>query len=202
MSDDVLGGESPDDAVSAQYEQQAVDAVRDLFGQQPRRVFFARQVEVLLEGPFFHWVTKRAIATLIAEGLVVSERARLGNGSEITLLWHRSHRYPRREARALLRLVDEYSAPSVGSALGAHAELLLIEGFALRGFEILGRDIRGFAGRQWVETGHDLDMIVRRDGFGYGVEVKNQLGYMDHANFRSRFDWRATWAYDRCSSCG
>ena len=180
MTDDVLGGEAPDHDVAAQYEERALDAVRSMFTAQPRRVLFARQVEVLHEGPFFHWVTKRAITTLIDEGLIVSEKVPLANGSDITLLWHRSYRYPRRESKAVVELVDEYSAQAVGSAIGSHAELLLIEVLALNGFQLLGRDTREFGGLVWTETGHDLDMVVRRDEVGYGIEVKNQLGYMDH----------------------
>jgi hypothetical protein len=38
-------------------------------------------------------------------------------------------------------------------------------------------------GTQWTETGHDLDFLIQRDGVRYGVEVKNQLGYIDQTEF-------------------
>ena len=34
-----------------------------------------------------------------------------------------------------------------------------------------------------TETGHDLDFIFEKDGVGYGVEVKNTLGYLDVDEF-------------------
>lgn len=38
-------------------------------------------------------------------------------------------------------------------------------------------------GRHWEETNHDLDRLVERDGEQYGVEIKNQLGYIDQTEF-------------------
>jgi hypothetical protein len=35
----------------------------------------------------------------------------------------------------------------------------------------------------WVETNHNLDRLVERDGVRYGVEIKNQLGYIDQTEF-------------------
>ena len=41
--------------------------------------------------------------------------------------------------KAVVNLVDEYSVQAVGSAIGSQAELLLIEGLALSGFQLLVR---------------------------------------------------------------
>lgn len=36
---------------------------------------------------------------------------------------------------------------------------------------------------KWDRSGHDLDFVFERDGQGYGVEVKNTLGYLDAEEF-------------------
>jgi predicted RecB family endonuclease len=38
--------------------------------------------------------------------------------------------------------------------------------------------------RAWTDTNHDLDFLIVRDGVRYGVEVKNQLGYIDQTEFQ------------------
>ena len=37
-----------------------------------------------------------------------------------------------------------------------------------------------------METDHNLDFIFEKDGVGYGVEVKNTLGYMDYKEFQTK----------------
>ncbi len=54
-----------------------------LFEENPERVFFGRQIEVLLEKEFFHWITARALAELIAEGRIKSEKVALPTGIEV-----------------------------------------------------------------------------------------------------------------------
>ena len=39
--------------------------------------------------------------------------------------------------------------------------------------------MREVDGREWAETEHDLDRLIERDGERYGVEIKNQLAYID-----------------------
>jgi hypothetical protein len=36
----------------------------------------------------------------------------------------------------------------------------------------------------WTETNHDLDRLIERNGLRYGVEIKNQLGYIDQTEFQ------------------
>lgn len=54
-------------------EEAAVIALARLFDENRERVFFSRQLEVLFEGDYFHWVTNRAIRELVAAGTLRSE---------------------------------------------------------------------------------------------------------------------------------
>lgn len=96
-------------------------------------------------------------------------------------MWHRSHRYYRRDATRLMQLVEEYANPNIGAAIGLQGEAMVLEGFARHQFVLLGREVREYQGQVWQQTGHDLDFIFERDSVGYGVEVKNTLGYMQRS---------------------
>ncbi|MGA2176404.1 MAG: hypothetical protein ABSH38_15620 [Verrucomicrobiota bacterium] len=129
-------------------------------------------------------MTNRAIRDLEASGKIVSEWRQLKTGGPIKLLWNKSYRYYRRSAAELVKLVEEYSDPNIGGALGRHGELMVLEGFAKNRFVMAGQSTREFGGKKWTQTDHNLDFIFERDGCAYGVEVKNMLGYMVHEEFK------------------
>src|SRR2546426_5035680 len=111
-------------------ESDARDSLREFFERNRQRVYFSRQLEVQNEDRYFHWITNRAIRDLEAEGVILSERRNLSAGGTIKLLWHRRFRYYKREATKVVDLVNDYSAPNIGAALGLQGEALILEGFA------------------------------------------------------------------------
>jgi hypothetical protein len=159
-------------------QDEAAEELRRIFAAHPRRVFFSRQLEVWLEDRWFHWITNRALRALADDGVVRTETRELKTGGRIHLVWPSRYRYHRREAKRVVDLVEEYAAPNIGAALGLHAELLILEGFAKKQFITQGRNTRTFREVSWSESDHELDFIFERDGVPYGVEVKNTLGYM------------------------
>lgn len=169
-------------------EEAAVDALRRVFEEQRGRVFFSRQLEVQHEGEWFHWITNRALRDLVAEGAILSDERSLNTGGSMTVLWHRSYRYYKREAAKVVHLVEEYADPNIGAALGLQGEAMVLEGFARNKFVMHGRNARSFEDRRWERTAHDLDFIFERDGRAYGVEVKNTLGYMDHDELQTKIE--------------
>src|ERR1051326_6258619 len=99
--------ERPDRGPDPQ-EQRATEVLRAFFEAHCDVVFTSRQVEVLHEREFFHWVTNRAVQDLVKEGALKSEMRELAFGGSVKVLWHRGYRYPRRVTEKLLRLVNEY----------------------------------------------------------------------------------------------
>lgn len=162
---------------------QASDKLRDFFDRNRESVFFSRQLEVIHEHEYFHWITSRAIRQLEGENLIKCERRQLRTGTSIKLIWHKSYRFQKRSAKALISLVEDYSDPNIGAFLGLHCEMMVLEGFARNRFVMCARNTRQYAGRSWTESNHDLDFIFERDGIAYGLEVKNTLGYMDEKEF-------------------
>lgn len=165
-------------------QEEVRELLRVFFNERNDTVFFSRQVEVLHEHLYFHWITNRAIRDLIEEGEIRTETRKLSTGGNIKLLWHRSFRYYRRTATDIVKLVEEYSDPNIGAALGLHGELMVLEGFARNQFVLHGREVRSFNGCTWNETQHDIDFVFAKDSIIYGVEVKNTLPYMVDKEFR------------------
>ena len=147
------------------------------------RVFYTKQVEILFEKPYFHWVTNRALHSLIEDGDVRTESASLATGAPIKLLWHKSFRHYKRAAARVVELVDQYSDPQFGHLLGYTGEMLTQEAFARGQFKWLAREVREWNGKRWDETNHNLDFLFERDSQLYGVEIKNALSYMDDSEW-------------------
>ncbi len=149
------------------------------------RVFYARQLEIWMENEFFHWITGRALNELKAEGRIGGETEVLGTHTA-NFYYPLRHRYPRRQIGETLKLIAEFSEPRFTRALGSYGELLVEGGFARSGFQILQQKVRSVDGKVWEQTRHDLDFLIMRDGIRYGVEVKNQLGYIGQTELQMK----------------
>jgi len=150
---------------------------------QPAKVFYQRQLQVIFEGRFFHWITSRALSELAAEGTLRSESLTLPQSETLSgrIVIYRSprHRYWRRGAREIIRLVSRFSKPEFTWALGTQGELMFDAGLPTVGFMPQGSSLRSYKGLEWTETSHDLDRVYERDGIAYGAEIKNTLGYIE-----------------------
>jgi len=165
------------------YELRAFDTVKDFFESHSDSVFFGRQIEVIHEDIFFHWVTNRALRLLVENKVLNRQTMNLKWGGTINIYWHFSLRYYKRPAAEIIGLVEKYSDDKIGSFTGAYCELLVVEGFSKLQFINHGRNINSFQGKKWSVSGHDLDMIVERDGIAYGIEVKNTLPYIEKEEY-------------------
>jgi hypothetical protein len=128
----------------------------------------------------------RALRRLVQEGRLHIETRALSTGSEIKFLWHRNYRFYKRAADEVFKLVDWYATAATDGALGMQGEHLMLAAFARQRFLLLGEEANGYGDKVWTTTGHDLDFIFERDGTGYGIEVKNTLGYLDIGEFLTK----------------
>ena len=80
-------------------------------------------------------------------------------------------------ARSICGLIDKYSKPNIGKALGDHLEGLVKAELRAQGFNIVGTHTSEYKDKVWVKTGHDLDFIAEHTTkkLVVGVEVKNTL---------------------------
>lgn len=139
-------------------EEAAAAALERFFDERRESVFFSRQLEVIHESDWYHWITNRALRDLIAADVIRSEVRELRTGGTVNLMWHRSYRYFRREAARVVALVEEYADPNIGAALGLQGEAMVLEGFARRQFVMHGRNTNAFDGRTWTASAHDMDL--------------------------------------------
>jgi hypothetical protein len=89
------------------------------FPPDGRHVYYGRQLEVALESQFFHWITRYALNELAAEGRI-GFTAEKTDTFEAHFYWPLRHRYPRRQIRQILGLINEFSDPDFTRALGHH----------------------------------------------------------------------------------
>jgi hypothetical protein len=153
------------------------------FIDNSEQVFYSRQLEILFENEFFHWVTNRALRSLIEEKHVLMETRKLDIGSEMKLVWYRTFRFYKRAATEVFNLVNRYTNSATDGTLGMQGEHLVLAAFARRQFLLIAEEASSYRGVGWASTGHDLDFVFEKDGRGYGIEVKNTLGYMDVDEF-------------------
>ena len=165
------------------FEEKARETIIAFFEEHKENVFYSRQLEVIYEDKYFHWITNRVLRKLAYEGVIRTEKRKLKLGTVLTLYWHPSFRYYKREANSIVELVDRYSEASNSIALGDHGEHLVIKGFAKFGYVIKGLEMKSYGEKTWNTTEHDLDIIMEKDNFGYGVEIKNKLSYIDKDEF-------------------
>jgi hypothetical protein len=157
----------------------------EYFPEKGMEVYYGRQLEIWMERIFFHWITKKALNELVEEGRIGFESEKAGH-LKAHFYYPRRHRYPRRQIKQTLSLIAEFSDPNFTRALGHHGELLVDSGFANIGFRIIQRKVREVDGKRWTETNHDLDRLIIREGIRYGVEIKNQLGYIESREFQTK----------------
>jgi hypothetical protein len=165
---------------------QAKIALEDFFEEHPLEVFYERQLEVVFESRFFHWITGKALHELSDDGRLATHLEDLTESTSIRFYRAPPHRYWRRQAREILDLVRAFSAPEFTRGLGQHGELMFEAALPTQGFLPKARKVRAYGGKQWTDTGHDLDSVYERDGVAYGLEIKNTLPYMPTQELRAK----------------
>jgi hypothetical protein len=157
---------------------EAREALIQFFEQHPREVFYERQLEVIFEKHFFHWITGKALHELRQEEKLSSAFMTLSGDVGIRLYRTPSHRFWKRQAKEIIGLVRSFSEEHFTRALGQHAELMFDAALPIEGFMPRGRKVKRYRDIEWTLTGHDLDRVIERDGVAYGVEIKNTLPYI------------------------
>ena len=183
--DEFLHGEEYSHPHDRKVDEAKAVLLSRFFPEDGTGVYYGRQLEIWLEKEFFHWITKKALNELVQERKIKFEAVQAGH-HKAHFYCPRRHRYPRRQINEILGLIAEFSDPVFTHALGHYGELLADAGCAHIGFRIVQRKVREVDGKRWTESNHDLDRLIQRDGVRYGVEIKNQLGYIDQTEFQKK----------------
>lgn len=144
---------------------------------QMERVNYERQLQVLCEDKFFHWITSAALAELRQEGTLKSELMVLLDKTRIRFYWRKGLRSWRRKANRIAEIVRRYSAPEFAIAIGQHGETMFDAALPRAGFMYKARNVREYNGKTTSRL-KNLDRVFELDGISYGVEIKNKLDYI------------------------
>jgi hypothetical protein len=163
---------------------EACGVLDGFFDEYPKELFYDRQMCVLFEKRYFHWITSRALKRLTALGRLATDLEVVPDlhdedGTPLTLRFyrHRSHRYWQRQRNDIAALVRRF-AGELGQSLGQYGEILCDAGLGGAGFVRAAKDVREWNGRSWDTSKHDLDRVYVKDGIAYGCEIKNTLKYL------------------------
>jgi hypothetical protein len=170
------------EAATDRYVDGARGEILQLISNRAGDVFYERQLQVILEKDYYHWIMARAADELADEGKIQSGWMTLpgyGGKTRARFFFSNQLRYWTRKARQSCRLISVYSDPDLTKAVGNQAELLFDAALSRAGFTIGAAETREYNGRRWEESEHDLDRIYLRDGLAYGTEIKNKLAYIE-----------------------
>jgi hypothetical protein len=139
----------PEEAV-AQARDGFVDLAKTdlakLFEEEPEAVFYQRQLQVMFEGKYFHWITVRALSELVQEGKLAAEVVPLAGTGVIAFYRATTYRYWKRDADEIVKLVSKFSDSSFTYALGAQGEAMFDAALPTVGFMPTGWKVRSYGG--------------------------------------------------------
>jgi hypothetical protein len=85
LYDDLDVGEArPRDA---KIDEAKAYLIENIFGVFPRETFYERQVQVMAENEFYHWITSKALHELALESAIQTEKVALGEKTFIRFIF-------------------------------------------------------------------------------------------------------------------
>jgi len=160
------------------------------FFRRKHTPYYLTQLEVFFEKQYFHWITCRAIKSLVSDGYLTEHPITTKYGSPVIFVARSTPKSDKREQitqthiKSKVRLIETISKPEFTNTIGKHLEFLVKSELRANSFTIEAEDSNEYRGKKWVKPGHDLDFIATHDkGFAIGVEVKNTLPYIPREEF-------------------
>ena len=130
----------------------------------PTSPYYKRQLEVLFEDRYFHWVTHRIIDRLVKEKFLKEIEVKLSSDVRVKFVVRSDVKHYKREINKRVKLIEWCSSPRITEVLGKWGEHLTEFMFARLGFRVISRNTNEFKSKKWTKTNHDLDFIVEKDG--------------------------------------
>src|SRR5207249_12201035 len=104
---------------------------------------YQKQLEVLFEDVYFHWITVTVLYELTEEGRLIREEVPMPSGLYPLRVYRvPTHRNWRRQAYRLVETVAEYSSNDFARAVGRQGETMFDAALPRFGFMPRARDVR------------------------------------------------------------
>jgi hypothetical protein len=177
--------EEPPEQTDARVESAKPDIVETL---KAIGVATDRELKVRLEKKYFPWVVGRALGILLEQGDAIkvgyAGRRRV-RGSEVASFYTlKGVQYATVEALIKEKKIASEAVANIlteVSLAADHAEELFEPAFRRLGFIIHGKNMSEFRGKKAVgvpdKEPPNVDFVIERDAFVYGVDVKNWIRY-------------------------
>lgn len=183
VKDDIKSFFKDDGHWAYQYGSKATSCNKD-------SLFYKKQIQVIFEEAYPHDVTGKAVDELISDGFLKDEPRTFGKGKNVPIIFvfRKGRRYIAEEVKVRINIIEKYSDDELNDGCGKYAESLFEHLFDKHSFKIVDRKTNSFRGKEWKESKRNLDFIIEKDGFNYGMEVKNTFEYMPHNEFVDKVD--------------
>ncbi len=162
---------------------ETIDEVKEeivaFFNQKKKEIFYLRQIQIMFEKKYFHWITEKAVNELVEEGYLRKHEKPLKKGIRLIFVFHKSYRYFKKKVKIKSEVVKEFSDPIITRSVGERAEILFSNALMKRGFVVKGEHTNEARGKKWKKSKHNLDLILSKDNIIYGCEIKNTLAYIN-----------------------
>jgi len=172
-----------DDAEILKAKQTISPLFVDKYNRPKRALYYVTQLQTLLENKHFPWIVYQAASQLVNGGFLSKVETATKYHERVVFFFNAKLDTPNyrpileTHMRSICGLIDKYSKPNIGKALGDHLEGLVKAELRAQGFKIVGTHTSEYKDKVWVKTGHDLDFIAEHTTrkLVVGVEVKNTL---------------------------
>jgi len=155
----------------------------DKYNRPKKTLYYVTQLQTLLENVHFPWIVYQGASQLINDGFLSKFETSTKYHEKVVFFFNAKLDTPayrptlETHIKSICGLIDKYSKPGIGKALGDHLEGLVKAELRAQGFKIAGKHTPRFKDKEWVKTSHNLDFIAEHTTgkLTIGVEVKNTL---------------------------
>lgn len=168
----------------------------DKYNRPRKSPLYVTQLQTLLETKHFPWIVYQAASQLVKEDILDKRETETRYHDRVVFFFNKKLATPKYEPilethiKSICGLIDKYSKPSIGKALGNHLEGLVKAELRAQGFIIVGTHTPEYKKKRWTRTGHNLDFIAEHISgkLSVGVEVKNTLPIIEREELDTKLD--------------
>jgi hypothetical protein len=173
----------PQDAEIQKAKATITPCFVDKYGRPKKTPYYVTQLQTLFENNHFPWIIYQAADQLAKQGFLSKFETKTKYHEKVVFIYNAQLDTPKHKPtleahiKSICKLVDKYSTPTIGRALGNHLEGLVKAELRAQGFNIVGTHTTEYQDKKWLQTSHNLDFIAEHTSkkLTVGVEVKNTL---------------------------
>lgn len=134
--------------------------------QTKENPYYITQLQTLFENNHFPWIIYQTADQLIKQGTLSKFETKTKYHDKVVFIYNAQldtpQHKPKLEAhiKSTCKLIDKYSTPTIGRALGNHLEGLVKAELRVQDFKIVGTHTTEYSNKKWSQTSHNLDFIA------------------------------------------